>query len=441
MYVLKQREISLNTDYDVIVVGGGPAGCGAAASAAREGAKTLLIEGTAALGGMGTGGLLTTWCPYTDGVQIVYRGIAERVFRETCAQMPVVKEGELSWVAIDNEVLKRVYDNLMEEYGVDVLFSTSISDVDTDDSGNVEAILVTNKNGLTAYKAKTYVDCTGDGDLCAFAGAEFQTDGERMPATHCFMLTNVNEEEFLEFNKFMETHINPFEKMVADEKYDLIISTHSVPRLIGPRTVGFNTGHIWNVDSTDAESVSKAFITGRKMAKQYLDALKEYHPDVFGNAFLVSTAQLMGVRESRRIVGDYILTLEDFLARRTFDDEISRNCYFVDVHFSKKDEDLHDKGKLVNDPHKIRYKDGESHGIPYRSLIPAKFNNVLVAGRMISCERYVLASIRTMPSCLAMGEGAGMAAAMAAKTASGNVRDIDVAKLRERLLEEGAYIK
>lgn len=441
MYTLKQREIPVNTDYDVIVVGGGPAGCGAAAAAAREGSKTLIIESTCALGGMGTGGLLTTWCPYTDGVQIVYRGISERVFRETSSRTSVVKEGELSWVAIDNEALKNVYDELMEEYGVDCLFSTVLSDVDTDESGNVEAIIVTNKSGMTAYKAKTYVDCTGDGDLCSFAGADFQTDGERMPATHCFMLTNVNEEEFLEFNKFMETHINPFEKIMNDGKYDLIISTHSVPRLIGPKTVGFNTGHIWNVDSTDAQSVSKAFITGRKMARQYLNALKEYHPDVFGDAFLVSTAQLMGVRESRRIKGDYTLTLDDFLARRTFPDEISRNCYFVDVHYSKKDEALKDKGQLQNDYHNLRYKPGESHGIPYRSLIPEKLNNVIVAGRMISCDRYVLASIRTMPSCLAMGEAAGMAASFAAKLDSRNFRHVDTDKLRERLLEEGAYIK
>lgn len=441
MYNLKQREIAFNCDYDVIVVGGGPAGCAAAAAAAREGSKTLIIEATSALGGMGTGGLLTTWCPFSDGVQIVYRGLAERVFRETCSRMPVVSEGELNWVALDNEVLKRVYDELMEEYSVDILFQTMLSDVDIDENGNIEAILVTNKKGLTAYKAKTYVDCTGDADLCAFAGADFQSDGIHMPATHCFILTNVNEEKFLEFNKFMESNYNPFIKLMNDEKYDLIISSHSVPRLIGPKTVGFNTGHIWDVDSTDTENVSKALVTGRKMAKQYLDALREYHPDVFGEAFLVSTAQLMGVRESRRILGDYILNLDDFLARRTFEDEISRNCYFIDVHFPKEEERLKDIDKLENDPHKIRYQPGESHGIPYKCLIPSKLNNVIVAGRMISCDRMILASIRTMPSCLAMGEAAGMAASFAAKLDTHNFRDVNVNTLRKRLLEEGAYIK
>lgn len=184
MYTLRSRSIPLNTDYDVIVVGGGPSGCTAAAAAARTGAKTLLLEATGSLGGMGTSGLVPAWCPFSDKERIIYRGLAETVFERSKALSPHVAPTDVDWVPIDPEGLKRIYDDLMQEYGVTVLFNTFLCDVDAE-NGEVHAIVTANKAGFTAYSAKTYIDCTGDGDLAVWAGAryEFEEDGEPMPST------------------------------------------------------------------------------------------------------------------------------------------------------------------------------------------------------------------------------------------------------------------
>ena len=169
---LKKHEINIGGHWDVIVVGGGPSGCAAATAAAREGAKTLLIEGTGALGGMGTSGLLNAWCPFTDKEKIIYKGIAEKVFMEARKGVPHVHGND--WVPINTEYLKVVYDDLVMSQGVSVLFFSSMAAVEMSGKGTVDAVIVANKAGLTAYKAKVFIDCTGDGDLAARAGADFE---------------------------------------------------------------------------------------------------------------------------------------------------------------------------------------------------------------------------------------------------------------------------
>jgi hypothetical protein len=208
--------------------------------------------------------------------------------------------------------------------------------------------------------------------------------------------------------------------------------------IVGPGTVGFNAGHIYDVDNTDPQSVSEGLMRGRKLAAAYRDALAEYVPAAFGKSFLVSTGSLLGIRETRRIVGDYILTLEDYLARRDFADDICRNSYFIDVH-AKVKEAFNDLKKIEQwESTTLRYGPGETHGIPYRCLTPKGLRNVLVAGRSISAEQIVQGSVRVMPCCLAMGEAAGIAAAMAVPHA--DVRAVDISRLQARLREEGAYL-
>ncbi|NLG81563.1 MAG: FAD-dependent oxidoreductase [Bacilli bacterium] len=425
------REIPLDTSYDVIVIGGGPAGCTAAASASREGAKTLLIEQTSSLGGMGTSGLVPAWTPFSNKEQVVYKGLAEEVFNRVKKQMPHVKPDDYDWVPIDSEALKRIYDDLVTGFGAKILFNTFLCDVDTDGNGNITSIIVSNKGGLKAYQAKVYVDCTGDADVAYYAGAEYQKgdeDGTLQPATLCFKLSNVDVYGFQTMPK-LRGEDGVIEKIVKDGKYPLISRLNSV--IVGPGTAGFNAGHIFNVDSTKPESVSEALILGRKIALEYRNALAEYVPTTFGNAFLVQTGALLGVRESRRIIGDYILTVDDYAERRSFPDEICRNCYYIDVHGSV--EAALAQGKLM------KYRKGESHGIPYRCLTPKGLNNLLVAGRSISCERMVQGSVRVMPVCLAMGEAAGMAAKYAADN-GGDVRKVNVEHLRNRLKAVGVYI-
>ena len=260
MYTLRSRSIPLNTDYDVIVVGGGPSGCTAAAAAARTGAKTLLLEATGSLGGMGTSGLVPAWCPFSDKERIIYRGLAETVFERSKALSSHVAPTDVDWVPIDPEGLKRIYDNLMQEYGVTVLFNTFLCDVDAE-NGEVHAIVTANKAGFTAYSAKTYIDCTGDGDLAVWAGAryEFEEDGEPMPSTLCFILSNVDLYAYLYHPKYGHRNggIHPNNKksfthlLPNDDRFPEILDTHLCNNIIGPNTVGFNAGHLFGLDSTD----------------------------------------------------------------------------------------------------------------------------------------------------------------------------------------------
>ncbi len=441
-YTLKPREIQLNDEYEVVVAGGGPAGCAAAIAAARRGAKTLLIEATGCLGGMGTMGLVPAWCPFSDKEKIIYKGIAEEIFKASNAGLDHVKPTDMDWVPIDPEHLKKVYDEKVTEAGVHVLFNTMLSAVEAE-NGEVTTLILSSKSGLTACRAKVYIDCTGDADLATWAGAEvfpMEDDGGYQPATHCFELSNVDNYGYLHGVHLHPNNPNsPIYDIVASGEYD-IPDTHMCNNLVYPGTVGFNAGHMWNVDNTDPESISTALIKGRQMAHNMLRALRQYHPAAFANARVSHTAPLMGIRETRRIVGDYVLTVEDYLARRTFEDEICRNCYYIDVHHTADEAKLINSGKWDHEARDRRYGKGESHGLPYRCLTPRGLKNVLVAGRSISTERMVQGSTRVMPVCLAMGEAAGKAAVLAKDAAVVDVHAIDVQELRRQILEDGGYI-
>jgi hypothetical protein len=357
--------------------------------------------------------------------------------------MPQVAKDRFDWVPIDAERLKRIYDDLVTGAGATVLFHTVLAGVRQGEGGRVEALLLAGKRGLTAARAKAYVDGTGDGDLAAWAGAEWQKGdggGDLQPATLCFTLANVDMYAYQHQGTIRfgagEPAIN---RILASGRYPLIADSHACNNTVGPGVVGFNSGHIWNVDSTDPASVTAGLIQGRKIADSYRQAVAEFFPAAFANAFLVATAPLLGCRESRRIVGDYLLTVEDYLARRSFPDEICRNAYFIDVHHAQADAaKTRDLGWFEKTTH--RYGPGESHGIPYRCLTPKGLADVLVAGRCISTDRTVQGSTRPMPTCLAMGEAAGVAAAMAARQPSADVHAVDAQSLRARLRERGAYL-
>ena len=444
-YTPPSRPLPLDDSWDVIVAGGGPAGCTAAAAAARQGARTLLLEATGSLGGMGTSGLVPAWCPFTDKRRIVYGGMAEKVLRACMAEMPHVSPDHLDWTPVDAEVLKRVYDDLVLGAGAEVLFNVVLADVVRESgSSAVDAILVAGKFGLRAFRAKVYVDATGDADLAAWAGAPFEKGdgdgGTLQPATHCFVIGNVDMYAYQHCGGVRYSpHGECIRDIVASGKYPDIPDIHACNNVVGPGAIGFNAGHIWDIDNTDPYSVSRGLVKGRKIAKAFRDALAEFFPSAFANGHLAKTASLLGVRESRRILGDYVLTTDDYLARRSFPDEICRNSYYLDVHGKKKDQTAPDaEAKIESRTH--RYGPGESHGIPYRCLTPRGLSNVLVAGRSISTDRAVQGSTRVMPVCLCMGEAAGIAAAMSAAAETPDVHAVDTDALRETLRANGAYL-
>ncbi len=432
------------TGWDVIVVGGGPAGCTAAASAAREGARTLLIEQTQSLGGAGTSGLVPIWAPLTDQREIIYRGLAEKIINGSRIGMAHVQPLYFGWTPVNFEHVKRTYDDLVSSHGAEIRFQTFLAAVETSDDDSVSGILVAGKSGLRRLKARVYVDCTGDGDLAAWAGATFHkgdTTGGLQPATHCFILCNVNETAYDSFRaeRGDRALVLLIKDIIASGKYPEITDTHCLQIKIGPGVFGFNAGHIFGVDNTVPADVSRAAIQGRRIAEAFRRALAEFQPGIYGEAFLVSTGAQIGARETRRIVGDYLLTVDDWRARQSFPDEIARNAYFIDIHASLEEIRTRPDGAKIASrfPH---YGPGESHGIPYRCLAPKGLRNVLVAGRCISADRPVQGSIRVMPVCLVVGEAAGMAAAHAAQNHASDVHAVDTNHLRERLRAEGAYL-
>ncbi len=450
-YAMQSKTIACDESWDVIVVGGGPAGCAAATAAARQGARTLLLEMSGVLGGMGTAGLVPWFCGYDDGKKIVARGLAETVRMKLAEGMPHFKEqlktNEILSPPIDPELLKRIYDEMVTGSGASVRFLSSLCGVECTGSGNPETLLVASKDGLKAYRAKIFVDCTGDADLAAWAGAEVikgDDKGAMQPATHCFVICNIDEESLAKGpNIHFYDENSPIWKAVASDKYPLIEELHSCNRKIGPGVFGFNTGHLFDVDNTDPASISQSLLKGRQMVYQYHQALREYLP-AFRDSYLVLSGYLMGIRETRRVVGDYVLTVDDYRNKQGFDDEICRNSYGIDVHGSREQALANARRSIPeikerNNKIVRRLAAGENFGVPYRCLTPKGISNLLVAGRCISTDRQANGTVRIMACCLNTGEAAGIAAAMAAADAM-DVHKIDTDALRSILRQNGAYL-
>lgn len=426
---LADRKISVDDTYDIVVAGGGPAGCAAAIAAASEGSRVLLIEATGNLGGLGTSGMVPAWCPFTDGEKIIYRGLAEKIFLESKKGVPHEPADLYDWATINPEYLIGVYDRMVAQSGADILFFSRVAAVEMASDDKVDAVIVANKDGLTAYRPKILIDATGDGDICAWAGAEYlkgDSDGVLQKSTLCFSVANIDTKAYREGPELHSGH-NPDSASARASRTGRfpLLDTHCCHNLVGPGVVQFNANHIEIKDTTDPRQLSDAMRLGRQVADQHLEMLKEFRPDVFRDAFIVKTAIIPGIRDSRRIVGDYLFTGNDWRARRTFDDEIGRNCYFIDIHKSGVPE--------------VHYSRGESHGIPYRVLTPKGLRNVLVAGRCISTDEEAYGSLRVMPPCLVTGEAAGVAARLASLSASRDVHSVDVTDLRSRLKTRGQY--
>lgn len=426
------RDIPVRYHVDIFVAGGGPAGVAAALAAARQDRSVFVAEGQACFGGMGTSGLVPAFMRFTDGVNFLADGIGREVYETMKRYADIPNDQPASSVSINAEALKRVYDDLMTAAAVGFSFHTSVIGVETT-GGTVTHAICAAKSGLFAVQASVFVDATGDGDVAVWAGAPFEkgdADGNLMPGTLCSLWSDVD------WSRVQKPDDRALEQAFVDGVFT--VQDRHLPGMwhVGATVGGGNIGHTFGVDGTDERSLTQALLWGRKSLSEYERYYKTYLTG-YERMNLVTTGALLGLRETRRILGDYVLCLDDFKAHAVFEDEIGRYNYPVDIHASRPDAESfkHFEAEFKT----LRYKDGESYGIPYRTLTPRGLDNVLVAGRCISTDRFLQGSVRVMPGCYITGQAAGVAAAIATEKDE-SVHNIDVPELQGRLKKLGAYL-
>jgi hypothetical protein len=415
------------------VVGAGSAGASAAITAARLGARTLLIDRLAFMGGTSTAVLDTFYAFYTPGdmPRRVVGGIGwEVVERLTAAGVAFERPntyGAGTGVTYDQETLKVLWEELAADAGVDLLLHTWVTGTRVAE-GRIEAVRLWNKGGERWVEAPVIVDASGDADVAALAGVAHDNaakQGRVQSLSTLFKLANVDVERAASVKK-----AELWERM----RQAAASGAYALPRIEGswhrtpfPGVVLIHMTRIPNVDATDPEQLTRAEVEGRRQVQEYARFLRDRVPG-FEAAVIVATSPAIGVRESRRVHGDYVLTRDDVLTGRRFDDEIALCGAPIEDHHAGGDTEW-------------RYVAASGvYGIPYRCLLAADTEGLLVAGRCFSASHDAHASARSMATCMAMGQAAGTAAALAA--ASGTTpRALEATALRDRLRVDGALLE
>lgn len=441
------RRIPIVMKKDVIVVGGGTAGVTAAIAAARNGAKTAVIEALNCLGGSQTAGLVT---PLVGGASMnLYDTRVKGINLEMINRVKEVGE-VFDGVWHNPETLKLLFEKMVTEAGVELLYNTVVIDTIVKDR-KIEALILYNKSGLQAASAKVFIDATGDADVAVKAGCECMhgrtEDGLNQAPSLRFMVGNVDIDKLAEFLQSMKLRAElpkvslaytagphggkdlqqVWEKAVKDgeltEEEAGYIQFTTMDGL--PGVINFNCPEIKNVDCTDAESLTRAIVKGRKMAWNIFNFFKKHIPG-FEDACLLLTAPLLGVRESRRIVGRYVLTSSDVLKGRKFPDGVVRSWYGIDIHIPDR------VGVFL----KLTLQPGDYYEIPYRCLVPKDIDNLLVTGRCISSDFEANSGLRIQSVCRGLGEAAGTAAALCVSMDT-TPPQLDVSILIKKLSEQG----
>jgi glycine/D-amino acid oxidase-like deaminating enzyme len=427
--------------FDVVVVGSGSAGSTAAIAAARGGADTLLVEKLPFLGGVSTAVLDTFYGFYTPGSasRKVVGGIADEVVGALRDLGPVVERpntfGAGTGVTYHPDHLKVAWERLVLEAGARVLLHAFVQDVVVND-GRVEALIVATKSGLQRIAGRAFVDASGDADLCHFAGFGYELAGELEPAqtlTTTFRVANVDLERRRSLPKsalnalMAEASSSGAFDMPRREGSDHITPVEGMTATIMTRLESFRRDGDRVVNATDPDFLTAAEIAGRRQALEYVRFLTDRVPG-YERARLATLGTQIGVRETRRVHGDYRLTRDDVLSARRFDDSVGLCGAPIEDHHAGAD---------------TRWQylpDGQAVDIPFRTLLVRDAANVLVAGRCFSATHDAHASVRSMAQCMAMGQAAGSAVALA--TAAGrDPRDLPVRALQDRLVADGAILQ
>lgn len=457
-------QIPIRATVNVLICGGGTAGCVAALAAARQGATVFLVESMPFMGGAHTAAQINGiggWQyeldrrPLIDGIPLeIMRRLAalgaapEKHVSSLSAprsSAPDYTDGGLGcyWININPEYTKVLYDRLMKEAGIDVLLHASVVKPILD-KGVVHGAFIESASGREAILADVVIDCTGDGDFATRAGATFSIgrpeDGACQPMSQLFTLGECRPPNFWYGDEDQDPEPNPLIRnrfrqsiALARERGEIVLNPNDILCAATPvhsgcdsvRTVNFT--RIQRKLPTEAKSFTEALMEGREQVMEALQFMRSYVPGC-EKTFLVSTAPMIGIRESRRILGDYLLTGDDVQAGRDFEDGIARGIYLLDIHnpteYGKRSQLI-----MLKQPYTI----------PYRSLLPKGIENLLIAGRCISGDHIALASYRVQSHAMAIGEAAGTAAGLAAKQGV-SPRKLSPSLLRSTLRSAGANI-
>ena len=412
--------------YELAVVGGGFAGGAAALSAARAGVKGIIIEKGNSLGGAAVNCLVNPFMPYHTEINGERVDLSAGIFaeihealEERCETMP----GD----SFLEEELKFILGEKVAEAGIDLLFHAYIFKADRED-GKIKSVSVATKCGVMEVEADYFIDATGDAQLSFLAGCPTvlgrEPDHLCQPMTLCFRVGNVDVEKFYASKQHLnEVHAKALEAgELSNPRENILVFKTPVKNVLH-----FNTTRVIKLDPTNPEDVTAAEVMARRQVYEIYEFMKE-HADGLEDSFILATAAEIGVRESRMIVGEYVLTEADCRGEVKFEDGIAACNYDIDIHNPEGTGTSH-----------YYFPAGAYYTIPYRSLIPQGVSNMLVAGRCISSDHGAQASYRIMPVVCCLGEAAGTAMALAVGGKC-NVREVDVEELREILKNNGAFI-
>lgn len=445
--------------WDVIVVGAGVAGCMAAVASARNGAKTLLVERDGGLGGTMTTGLVGPMMTFHSSAEQVVRGLAQEVVDRLIALKAspghiIDSTGYVQTVTpFDHEILKLVLQRMVLESGASVLLHTLVEDVLMEEN-TIKGILVQNKGGKETLSAKVVIDASGDADVAFLSGAPCEVgrpkDGLVQPASLMFKMVDVDldvlktylishpeiarlgdegasiyKEQGLiavcAFNDLLQEWITTHHLKLQREHVLVFSANH-------PNDLIVNMTRVQHMDPLNGWDLTRAELESREQVFSIVDFLVAKIPG-FSHARLIASGSRVGIRESRRVMGEYVLTAADILESRHFNDAISRSAYPIDIHApDQNDENLN-----------VFLSKGSYYEIPYRCLVPLKVENLLIAGRCISTTFDANASIRVSPNCMAFGQAAGTAAALCSKQ-DVFPRQLDSTILRQTLIDQKAFL-
>lgn len=431
------KQIPVVEDVDVLVVGGGMAGAGAAIAAARMGVQTHLLEYFGSLGGSATSGLVNTLCGLTNyrkpspgDRRLLLRGntqLVEGIGGEIVRGLVAEQGGAWNdgFPSFNPESLKLLLDRMMVEAGGHVLYYTQMAEPIVNENA-VRGVVIHNKAGRQAIAAKVVVDCTGDGDVCAAANVPYELgDGKGgfQQSDLCFHVVNADPS----FDRASVTAAAAAALRAGDgEKYGITRAACITENILIPGAYWFNWNGIgFPVNGLNPDHLTQAAIQGRQSSTGLLRFLNERIPGM-QHARILATAAKIGVRETRRVLGDYVLTGEDVLAGRKFEDGIGVCAWPI--------ERVTATGRTFG-----LLRDNDVYTIPYRCLLPQDVDNLLMAGRFVSATHEAQASIRVMGPALVMGQAAGTAAALSVQNQV-SPRKLDVMLLQRELKSARAYL-